>query len=31
MNDLFAKDLSGKMFSPNEQGYERLISDIFVK
>lgn len=29
MNDIFAKDLSGEMVSPNEPGYEALISDIF--
>lgn len=29
MNDIFAKDLSGEMVSPNEPGYEVLINDIF--
>lgn len=29
MNDIFAKDLSGEMVSPNEPGYEALINDIF--
>ena len=24
MNDIFAKDLSGEMVSPNEQGYDAL-------
>lgn len=30
MNDIFAKDLSGKMVSPDELGYEALIADIFA-
>ena len=29
MNDIFAKDLSGKLVSPCEPGYELLIDDIF--
>lgn len=29
MNDIFEKDLSGEMVSPNEAGYEVLIEDIF--
>lgn len=29
MNDIFAKDLSGKMVSPNDPGYDVLIDDIF--
>lgn len=29
MNDIFAKDLSGEMVSPDEPGYEALINDIF--
>ncbi|WP_288242297.1 DapH/DapD/GlmU-related protein [uncultured Bacteroides sp.] len=29
MNDIFAKDLSGEMVSPNEPGYDELITDIF--
>ena len=29
MNDIFAKDLSGEMVSPDEPGYELLIEDIF--
>ena len=29
MNDIFAKDLSGELVSPNEPGYELLIEDIF--
>lgn len=30
MNDIFAKDLSGEMVSPNEQGYDALINEIFT-
>lgn len=30
MNDIFAKDLSGEMVSPNEPGYNELITDIFA-
>ncbi len=30
MNDIFAKDLSGEMVSPDEPGYEALIADIFA-
>ncbi len=30
MNDIFAKDLSGELVSPNEQGYEELIKEIFA-
>lgn len=30
MKDIFEKDLSGKMVSPNEPGYEALIADIFA-
>lgn len=30
MNDIFAKDLSGEMVSPNEPGYDELITDIFA-
>ena len=26
MNDIFAKDLSGEMVSPNEPGYDELTS-----
>lgn len=29
-NDIFTKDLSGEMVSPNEQGYDALITDIFA-
>lgn len=29
MKDIFAKDLSGEMVSPDEPGYEALIDDIF--
>lgn len=29
MNDIFAKDLSGEMVSPDEPGYDALINDIF--
>lgn len=29
MKDIFAKDRSGEMVSPNEPGYEALINDIF--
>ena len=29
MNDIFAKDLSGDLVSPEEPGYELLIDDIF--
>lgn len=28
-NDIFSKDLSGEMVSPNEPGYDALIDDIF--
>ena len=27
MNDIFAKDLSGEMVSPDEPGYDELITD----
>ena len=30
MNDIFRKDLSGEMVSPNEAGYGDLIADIFA-
>lgn len=30
MNDIFKKDLSGEMVSPNEARYEELIADIFA-
>ena len=30
MKDIFEKDLSGEMVSPNEAGYEALIADIFA-
>lgn len=30
MNDIFAKDLSGEMVSPDEPGYDALINDIFT-
>ena len=30
MNDIFAKDLSGEMVSPDEPGYDELIADIFA-
>lgn len=30
MNDIFKKDLSGEMVSPNKAGYEELIADIFA-
>ena len=30
MKDIFAKDLSGEMVSPNEEGYDKLIADIFA-
>lgn len=30
MNDIFTKDLSGEMVSPNEPGYSELIADIFA-
>ena len=30
MNDIFAKDLSGEIISPNEPGYDELITDIFA-
>lgn len=30
MNDIFAKDLSGEMVSPDEPGYDELITDIFA-
>lgn len=29
MNDIFSKDLSGEIVSPNEPGYDVLIDDIF--
>lgn len=29
MNDIFSKDLSGEMVSPNEPGYDALIDNIF--
>ncbi|MDE5651139.1 MAG: sugar O-acetyltransferase, partial [Duncaniella sp.] len=29
MNDIFAKDFSGELVSPDEPGYELLIDDIF--
>lgn len=29
MNDIFAKDLSGEMVSPDEPGCDALINDIF--
>ena len=29
-NDIFARDLSGEMVSPNDAGYEELIADIFA-
>lgn len=29
MKDIFEKDISGEMVSPNEPGYEALIADIF--
>lgn len=29
MNDIFSKDLSGEMVSPNEDGYDMLIDEIF--
>lgn len=29
MNDIFTKDLSGELVSPEEPGYELLIDDIF--
>lgn len=28
MNDIFEKDLSGEMVSPNDPGYDELIGDI---
>lgn len=30
MNDIFTKDLSGEIVSPNEPGYDALIDDIFA-
>lgn len=30
MEDIFRKDLSGEMVSPDEPGYEMLITDIFA-
>ena len=30
MNDIFEKDLSGEMVSPNDPGYDELIGDIFA-
>lgn len=30
MSDIFAKDLSGEMVSPNDAGYDTLIADIFA-
>lgn len=30
MNDIFAKDLSGEMVSPNDPGYDALIDEIFT-
>ena len=30
MNDIFEKDLSGEMVSPNDPGYDELIGDIFT-
>lgn len=30
MKTIFKKDLSGEMVSPNEPGYEALITDIFA-
>lgn len=30
MDDIFAKDLSGEMVSPDEPGYELLVDDIFT-
>lgn len=29
MNDIFKRDLNGEMVSPNDQGYDELITDIF--
>ena len=29
MNDIFERDLNGEMVSPNDQGYDELIADIF--
>ena len=29
-NDIFARDLSGELVSPNDAGYEELIADIFA-
>ena len=29
MNDIFERDLNGEMVSPNDQGYDELITDIF--
>lgn len=29
MNDIFSKDLSGEMVSPDEPGYDLLINTIF--
>lgn len=29
MEDIFAKDLAGEMVSPNDEGYDALISEIF--
>lgn len=30
MNDIFARDLSGEMVSPKDEGYDELIADIFA-
>ena len=30
MNDIFAKDLSGEMVSPDEPGYDELITDCLL-
>lgn len=30
MNDIFARDLSGEMVSPNDRGYDELIAEIFA-
>ena len=29
MNDIFTRDINGEMVSPNDEGYNELIADIF--
>lgn len=30
MNDIFIRDINGEMVSPNDEGYNELIADIFA-